>query len=177
MSTHSPVRNHYSPIKYEASPEVAIFRLQPTLDLFPNRQPLVIPQGITPKLFLVPTLDLIEGEEPDAENPPRPSALDELPELEGWVTRYVISVIEILGGRRSASQLDRWSHRLVHLKMLSMIGIFESLPKIRRIYIAQPHEGIAETTVTIRINERVRSLVLRFEGVDQRWLCTEFQLL
>jgi len=31
--------------------------------------------------------------------------------------------------------------------------------------------------VTLRFNDRVRSLVLRFEGVDKRWLCTELALL
>jgi hypothetical protein len=50
-------------------------------------------------------------------------------------------------------------------------------PKIRKIYISQPIEGVAETTVTLRIGERVRSLILRFEGVDKRWLCTELVLL
>jgi len=177
MTTPSPIKSLYSPKQYEVKPEIAIFRLQPTLDLFPNREPLHVPAGITPKLYLVPTPDLVEGEEADPESPSRPSPLNELPDLETWVTRYAISVIEILGARRSPSQLDRWSHRLVYSKMLSMIGIFEGLPKIRRIYIAQPHEGIAETTVTIRIGDRVRSIILRFEGVDQRWLCTEFTLL
>jgi hypothetical protein len=50
-------------------------------------------------------------------------------------------------------------------------------PKIRKIYISEPIEGVAETTVTLRIGERVRSLILRFEGVDKRWLCTELVLL
>jgi len=31
--------------------------------------------------------------------------------------------------------------------------------------------------VTLRIKERVRSLILRFEGVDKRWVCTELNLL
>jgi hypothetical protein len=74
-------------------------------------------------------------------------------------------------------QLARLSHRLVFNKILDISGNQKEIPKIRKIYIKEPIEGVAETTVTLRFNERVRSLVLRFEGVDQRWLCTEFFLL
>jgi len=178
--TTSPIKNLYSPIEYvpiEPRPlKPSAFR-QPTLDIFPNHSPVIVPQGITSKLYLVPTPDLIEGEELDPESPPKPSSLAELPDLERWVTRFTISAIEIMGARRTPTQLARWSHRLVYSKMLAMVGTFEVLPKIRRIYISQPLEGIAETTVTIRIGERVRSLILRFEGVDERWLCTEMSLL
>ena len=74
-------------------------------------------------------------------------------------------------------QLARLSHRLVYAKILSLAGNQRDIPKIRRVYINEPIEGIAETTVTLRFNDRVRSLVLRFEGVDKRWLCTEFALI
>ncbi len=49
--------------------------------------------------------------------------------------------------------------------------------KIRKIYLTQPIEGVIESTVTLRIKDRVRSLILRFEGVDKRWICTELFLL
>lgn len=177
MTLTSPIRNLYSPIEYQPITPAEDFRQQPTLDIFPNREPVIVPEGISSKLYLVPTPDLIEGEEPDVESPPRPSSLKELPDLNTWVTRYAISALEIMGARRTPTQLARWSHRLVYSKMLSMIGIFETLPKIRKIYICQPLEGIAETTITIRMGERVRSLILRFEGVNERWLCTEMVLL
>ena len=177
MTSSSPIRNLYSPIEYQPTPPPTAFLRQPTLDIFPNHAPVIVPQGISAKLYLVPTPDLIEGEEPDLEAPPRPSRLTELPDIEHWITRFAISAIEIMGARRTPTQLARWSHRLVYSKMLAMIGSFETLPKIRRIYISQPLEGIAETTITLRIGERVRSLILRFEGVDARWLCTEMELL
>jgi len=74
-------------------------------------------------------------------------------------------------------QLARASHRAVYSTILEMAGKQKEIPKIRRVYINQPIEGVAETTVTLRFNDRVRSLVLRFEGVDKRWLCTELALL
>jgi hypothetical protein len=129
------------------------------------------------KLFLVPTPQNLDGEEPDPDYLPKPSPLSELPPLDETVKRFVVGVVEIWGGRRQPMQLARLSHRLVFAKIQELAGDKREIPKIRKIYINQPIEGVAETTVTLRFNERVRSLVLRFEGVDRRWLCTEFVLL
>ena len=130
-----------------------------------------------PKLFLVPTPQNFEGEEADPDYLPQPSSLAELPPLEETVQRFVVGVVEIWGGRRQPMQLARLSHRLVFAKIQGLAGNKREIPKIRKIYINQPIEGVAETTVTLRFNERIRSLVLRFEGVDKRWICTEFALL
>ena len=129
------------------------------------------------KLFLVPTPQHLEGEDVDREYLPKPSALTDLPPLQETVGRYVLGVVEIWGGRRQPMQLARLSHRLVYAKILDLAGNQREIPKIRRVYINEPIEGVAETTVTLRFNDRVRSLVLRFEGVDKRWLCTELALL
>ncbi len=129
------------------------------------------------KLFLVPTPQNLEGEDVDSEYLPKPSPLSELPSLQETVNRYVLGVAEIWGGRRQPMQLARLSHRLVFAKISAMAGSHKEIPKIRRIYINEPIEGVGEITATFRFNDRVRSLVLRFEGVDKRWLCTEFALL
>ncbi len=129
------------------------------------------------KLYLVPTPHHLDGEVADSEYPLRPSALAGLPPLYETVNRYVLGIVEIWGGRRQPMQLARLSHRLVYSKILSLSGNQREIPKIRRVYIHEPIEGVAETTVTLRFGDRVRSLVLRFEGVDNRWLCTEFALL
>ena len=129
------------------------------------------------KLFLVPTPQQPEGEDIDREYLPKPSGLADLPPLQETVSRYVLGVVEVWGGRRQPMQLARLSHRLVYAKILTLAGNQREIPKIRRVYINEPIEGVAETTVTLRFNDRVRSLVLRFEGVDKRWLCTELALL
>jgi len=41
----------------------------------------------------------------------------------------------------------------------------------------QPIEGVVEVTVTLRVIDRVRSLSLRLEGVDKRWICTDLNLI
>ncbi|MEI6220015.1 MAG: Rv3235 family protein [Actinomycetes bacterium] len=150
-------------------------QMAPTLQLMAADQ---LKTGSTKrKLFLVPTPQHLEGEDVDREYLPKPSGLAELPPLQETVSRYVLGVVEVWGGRRQPMQLARLSHRLVYAKILTLAGNQREIPKIRRVYINEPIEGVAETTVTLRFNDRVRSLVLRFEGVDKRWLCTELALL
>ncbi|MCX6455340.1 MAG: Rv3235 family protein [Actinobacteria bacterium] len=135
---------------------------------------------IPTKLYLVPTLDFVGldfDEKSDREFLPQPTPKSELPDIEEWVGKFVVSVVEIWSDRRSAMQLSRWCHRQVHKQLVNRSAAITVAPKIRKIYISQPIEGVAETTVTLRIGERVRSLILRFEGVDKRWLCTELVLL
>ena len=135
---------------------------------------------IPSKLYLVPTPEFfgrgLEAES-DPEFAPQPTALSELPEVQSWVNRFVLTVLEIWSGKRSSTQLARWCHRQVYQQLNCKSPAVTHLPKIRKIYICEPIEGVAETTVTLKIGERVRSLILRFEGVDNRWLCTEFILL
>ena len=151
------------------------FQIAPPLQLsVPSRTEVPVKAR---KLFLVPTPQHLDGEEVDGEYLPKPSPLSELPPLQETVNRYVLGIVEIWGGRRQPMQLARLSHRVVYSKITSMAGNYREIPKIRRIYITEPIEGVAETTVTLRFNDRVRSLVLRFEGVDKRWLCTELVLL
>ena len=129
------------------------------------------------KHFLVPKSNNCIGEEYDLESESKPSPLCDLPPLEETISRYVLGLVEIWGGRRQPMQLARMSHRLVYATILDMAGTHKEIPRIRKLYISEPIEGVAETAVTLRFKERVRSLVLRFEGADRRWLCTEMTLL
>lgn len=151
----------------------------PMLAFYLEPSPIESPKVPT-KLYLVPTPEYFGRGVEDFSDPEflaKPSPLSELPEIQEWVTKFTLSIVEIWGGRRSANQLSRWCHRQVHQQLLVKSAIMAAAPKIRKIYISQPIEGVAETTVTLRIGERVRSLILRFEGVDKRWLCTELVLL
>jgi Family of unknown function (DUF6459) len=147
----------------------------PVLPIFIEEQPTFSPE-IPTKLYLVPTLDNLDGETLDPDFLPQPSPLSDLPEISNWVKRYVVGVVEIWGGKRPAFQLARWSHRKVFKQLTSPSPISEGA-KIRKIYISQPIEGVIEATTTLLISKRVRSLSLRFEGVDKRWLCTELLLI
>jgi hypothetical protein len=153
---------------------------QSALPLFGYDEALHESAPVTPlssRLYLVPTPITFEGEDLDPDIQPKPSPLTDLPDIDQWVSRYVLSVIEVWSGKRAPMQLARWSHKKVYEVVLSSIRPRSALPKIRNIYISQPIDGVAEVTVTLRYDERVRSLVLRFEGVDKRWLCTEMVVL
>ena len=132
----------------------------------------------TAKLYLIPTPDSEFG--PEWFHPkfsPMPSPLSELPDSYAWSKSFVIAVLEVWAGRRSVMQLAKNSHRSVISKILSQGKTLGEVCQIRRIYINQPIEGVIETTVTLSIKNRVRSLILRFEGIDKKWICTELRLL
>lgn len=151
---------------------------QPRIDFTPPRTISEIPTQFT-KLYLVPTIDFLEGEDKSVEEDfaPIPTSRVDLPDISEWVGKFVLTTAEIIGGRRPPMQLARWSQRRVFLQLVEISHSYPALPKIRKIYLQEPIDGVIECTVTLRFGERVRSLILRFEGVDQRWLCTEFKLL
>lgn len=150
---------------------------EPLLDLYsrPVTFPPTVPQ--IPKLYLVPTPDPLDGEELELDSGRKASHLWDLPNLEDWVGIYVVSVVEVCGGKRPVQQLAKWSHRIIYSSLVRDAGKWKPLPKIRKLYINQPLDGIAEVIATLKFDQRVRSLVLRFEGVDKRWLCTKLELL
>jgi len=49
--------------------------------------------------------------------------------------------------------------------------------KLRTIHQSEPLDGICESVITVRYAERLRAIAVRFEGVDNRWLCTALDLL
>lgn len=151
--------------------------VHPMLEITPA-EILPIPT-LSRKLYLVPTTDpAIADTSIDPIFGPQPSSLTELPDVTAWSKSFVIGLIEIWAGKRPAMQIARSCHRSVHTRLQNYgKSLANDLPKIRKIYIAQPIEGVIESTVTLRIKDRVRSLILRFEGVDKRWICTELFLL
>jgi hypothetical protein len=130
------------------------------------------------KLYLVPTPDKEFGDEwIHPKFSPTPSALTDLPEVYKWSENFVITVLEIWSGRRSMAQLSRNCHRSTQKQIAAQINFATRKCQLRKIYINQPIEGVVEVTATLRVGDRVRSLSLRLEGVDKRWICTDLNLL
>jgi hypothetical protein len=115
--------------------------------------------------------DFIPGFEPE------PTSASELPELNIFVESFAKSVLEIWAGKRSASQLSRYCHSNVYQDLLTSIGYQKEVGKFRKIYINEPLDGLCESTVTVRFNDRLRSMALRFEGLDHKWICTSLDLI
>jgi len=126
------------------------------------------------RLYLIPsTFD----DEYDPDFSPQPTSASDLPELHEWTMRFVVSVLEIWAGRRSPSQLTRMCHRKIFTDLHARAGTFKEVGKLRTIHQSEPLDGICESVVTVRFGERLRALSVRFEGVDNRWLCTALDLL
>jgi hypothetical protein len=151
----------------------------PQLDLYSlselaaNRKNEKLPEQRA-KLYLIPSTF---GEEFEPGFEPVPTSASELPELHTWTMKFAISVVEIWAGRRQPAQLISKCHRHVYMHLLKQVGSQKEIGRIRSIHQCEPLDGICESTVTVRFGERLRVMVIRFEGVDQRWLCTELQLI
>jgi hypothetical protein len=130
------------------------------------------------KLYLTPSTDQDFGQEwSHPKFSSLPSHLSDLPDVSIWCKSFVITVIEIWAGKRPISQISGNSHRIVCRRVNYYSNKLQGICRIRKIYISQPIEGVLEVLVTILIGERVRSLTLRFEGIDKRWICTQLQLV
>ena len=126
------------------------------------------------KLYLVPSSF---GEEYEPGFEPMPTSAVDLPELHTWTMKFAVSVVEIWAGRRQPAQLISRCHRHIYMQLLKQVGSQKEIGRIRTIHQSQPLDGICESTITVRYGDRLRAMVIRFEGVDKRWLCTELRLL
>lgn len=126
------------------------------------------------RLFAIPSLF---GEEFEADEYPIPTSSVELPELHKFVTSYIVSLMEIWAGRRNPEQLIARTHRTLFHYILKDSGSKVEVLKIKHLYLQEPLDGICEAVATIRDGERLRSLALKFEGLDGRWLCTALEVL
>ena len=115
--------------------------------------------------------DYIQGFEPE------PTSASELPDLGIFVESFAKSVLEIWAGKRPASQLSRYCHSTVYQDLLTSIGYQREVGKFRKIYITEPLDGLCEGIVTVRFRDRLRSMAIRFEGLDHRWVCTSLDLI
>ena len=144
----------------------------PTLDLFAPR--IEIHQRQEALLYSNPSAF---GEQFDDDDRPQPTSALDLPDIRIWTMNFAINTLEILAGRRQPAQLATRCHRVIFFNLLTISGSEKEVGKIRKIHQDQPLDGICESVVTVRFGERLRSLVIRAEGVDGRWLCTALRIL
>ena len=127
-----------------------------------------------PRLYLVASTF---GEEYEEDFAPKPTSATDLPDIHELTFQFIHNVIEIWAGRRSASQVQALCHHLIFADLQRKSGQQKLVGKIRKIKVTQPLDGISESTVTIRYGDRLRVVAIRFEGLDQRWLCTALNLI
>lgn len=144
----------------------------PVLDLFAPPVHEKIEQ--TAKLYLVPSTF---GEDLEPDEMPIPTSAADLPELHAWTMKFIVSVVEVWAGRRQPAQLIRWCHRVIYMELLRTSGTQKEIGRIKSIHQSEPLDGICESTVLVRYGDRLRAVVIRFEGVDGHWLCTALRML
>ena len=113
----------------------------------------------------------------DPDFAPEPTSAEDLPELYEWSINFAQNVLEVFAGRRQPTQLIKQFHYRIFSELINKSGSERVLGKIRKLHISEPLDGVCETTVTVRFGDRLRALTFRFEGVDNRWLCTALTLL
>ena len=176
MTTHENLTTEYqrqpSMMQLISSTEDPALWSHPVLDLF--APPIIERVEQKAKLYLVPSTF---GEELELDELPTPTSASDLPELHAWTMKFIVSVVEIWAGRRQPAQLIRWCHRVIYMELLKNSGSQKEIGKIKSIHQTEPLDGICESTVIIRFNDRFRAVVIRFEGVDGRWLCTALKML
>ena len=179
MEIKSKIHSQFRTLELISSNEDPEMWNHPQLDLYSlsevaaNRKVEKLPEQRA-KLYLIPTTF---GEEFEPGFEPVPTSATELPELHAWTMKFAVSVVEIWAGRRQPAQLISKCHRQIYMKLLKQVGSQKEIGRIRSIHQCQPLDGICESTITVRFGDRLRAMVIRFEGVDQRWLCTELRLI
>ena len=126
------------------------------------------------RLYLAPSTF---GEDFDPEFAPEPTSAEDLPDITELVSQFMHNVLEIWAGRRSASQVQAMCHHLIFADIQRTAGQQKVLGRIRKIKLTQPLDGICESAITVRYGDRLRVVAIRFEGLDNRWLCTALTLL
>jgi hypothetical protein len=142
------------------------------LEMFRPEVPEQAPKK--PRLYLVASTF---GEEYDAEFAPEPTSAADLPNINKLLTQFIHKVVEIWAGRRSASQVQAMCHHLIFAELQRQAGQQKLVGRVRKIQVTQPLDGISESTVTVRYGDRLRVVAIRFEGLDNRWLCTALTLI
>ena len=144
----------------------------PMLDLYRK----ATPEYVAPAPLLY-SLTSTFGEEFESDFAPQPTSANQLPELEPWTLKFAVSVLDIWAGKRQPNQLARWCHHVIYGELVRKVGSQKTVGHVRKLHACQPLDGISESALTVRFEDRIRSLVMRFEGIDHRWLCTSLTLL
>jgi len=155
----------------------------PELDLKPHRRDTGV------RLFPTPTLEIVHHAEldlgleesafplhlvsdPDFDAQPTPRAA--LPHPRIWAGKYSQAALEVLAGRRNVAQLVRWSNRPVYAHLERRYGQLKGMPRVMKVHLCEPADGIAEASALFALDQRVRAVAMRLEGLDGRWMTTSF---
>lgn len=142
-----------------AAPPVSPRPAQPTLDLRPADDPVV----------------LLTRPDPAAVVPPG------LPDARAWSVALAVTLLEVLAGRRPSAQLSRWLEGDVLAGLAGRLprrrpGSPAPVPRLRSVRVQHPAPAVAEVSVHGRLDERPVPVALRLEARGSRWMATALEL-
>ncbi len=116
----------------------------------------------------------------------RRTATGELPDPGAWSRRLAQATVEVLCGARPVAQLRRWTSDEVYEQLRRTMrrrtprvaeprGGPARPPRVvvRAVRVCEVAEGTVEGCAVVDDGRRARALVLRLEGADGRWRCTQ----
>ncbi|WP_406638096.1 Rv3235 family protein [Amycolatopsis sp. WGS_07] len=100
------------------------------------------------------------------------------PPAERRLAQRLNAILEVLAGRRAASQI----RPLVDEALFSRLSSQSLMPGIRHhvagdLHVCRPAETVLETSAIIHSGPRVLALAARFERTRTGWVCTRFHVL
>ncbi|WP_265447674.1 Rv3235 family protein [Flexivirga meconopsidis] len=106
-----------------------------------------------------------------------------LPDPEPWLRQLAAAMLECMTGVRAPSQIARWVSPLV-LERVNRRNVIArrrgahpiAPPRVRKVHVCEPDDGVAEASIVVHHQGRVRALALRLVGVDGRWMVTAMEL-
>jgi hypothetical protein len=112
----------------------------------------------------------------------QPTSRRRLPDPEPWAARLIQAALEMIAGRRPATQLQEWTTPLV-LAELAVAATERhralpgsSPPTVRSVRVSEPADGVAEISAVVQRGERYFAVAARLEGLDGRWRCVAIRL-
>jgi len=131
---------------------------QPTLDLWPPGDPVVVAADLAHR-----------------------SAAG-LPDARAWSAALAVTVLEVVAARRPGSQLSRWLAEDTAELLARQLPVRRGSappappPALQSVRVQYPRTGVAEVSAHGRLGHRSVPMALRLEARHSRWLCTALEL-
>ncbi|WP_404352898.1 Rv3235 family protein [Phycicoccus jejuensis] len=118
---------------------------------------------------------------------PQRTARAALPDPAAWGAYIVQALLEVMGGRRPAPQVLRWTTPEVYA-VLARRGARVARraadgrrspalrTHVRRVRVCEPADGVAEVAVVVQHGPRVRAVAVRLVGQDGKWRVAALQV-
>ncbi|HEX6931543.1 MAG TPA: Rv3235 family protein [Streptosporangiaceae bacterium] len=82
-----------------------------------------------------------------------------------WPSQFAQVLSEALAGSRPASQLTPWTteQARTRISQLGRVLTTPSQPRIRRVIVSSPVQGVLEMTIIVHVGSRARAVAVRLE--------------